>query len=282
MDEDVTFSAYYLRRVKKLFPAIIMSTFITCMLQLIYKRFTGSIMQYPNEYFDVNHLLMNMIGIQSGIVGTEFSFNGPLWFISVLLLCYLIYYFIVYLCRDNKEIIVEIYIFLVIIGLALLYANPALPILNDQVATGLSCFYIGCIIYRLYKSQDEIIAARIAYFMLVLLGIVAVLSAIYGYTIIGDLRLYVTICMGPSVLCIAIYVPIFRKLLENLNWLGKISYPVYVWHFPIQILWVFLRLKFNIHFNQRKIWILYVLSVIIFSMVYNKLVEIVHNRDKSR
>ena len=71
----------------------------------------------------------------------------------------------------------------------------------------------------------------------------------------------------PSIIIMCIYNPIFRKLGNSkvLCGIGKISYQIYLWNLPIQVL-IFLvntNMKLNINFSSKFIWgILFVLNLI--------------------
>ncbi len=81
------------------------------------------------------------------------------------------------------------------------------------------------------------------------------------------------IAFSPSILLAIVFVPCIKRVLEMqiFQTLTKLSMSIYMWHFPIQIIWKLLSTynKLNINFLKNIIWILYVVSVIAFSGIYN-------------
>lgn len=90
-NDSLSFTEYMLKRLKRLFPLMLITLIITTIFQYIYFQKTAVTFQYPD--FDVYHFLLNLFGLQSGILELEYSFNAPSWCISILLCCYAVFFF---------------------------------------------------------------------------------------------------------------------------------------------------------------------------------------------
>lgn len=258
-------------RVKRLFMPVLLSTMVTTVLQLIYMHSFGNIMQYASEFFTVDHFVLNILGLQTGIIGREYSFNGPLWFVSVLIVCYVIFYLVVRYNVDKEDIIPLLYWIIMLIGLAIIHSGLSKPLLNEEMGRGLASFFAGAILSSIYRKTGSKNASKASWGMICLLGFVVIISAIYGYGIIGNIRLYVIIWFGPSVIWIVINNRYIKWIFELLEPLGKHSMSIFVWHFPIQILLMIIsRLGIvQIDFSSRIAWCSYVIITIIIACVYD-------------
>lgn len=114
MAEKISFAEYMARRIKKLYPTMLSALIATTFFQYFFLRRVGTTFIYGN--YDIFHFILNFIGIQTGILVSDFSFNGPAWFISIILVCYIIFYVVSYLTRKNKELFVPICILNIVLG----------------------------------------------------------------------------------------------------------------------------------------------------------------------
>ncbi len=124
-------------------------------------------MQYSTEYFTLYHLVLNLLGIQCGLLGVEFSFNAPTWFVSVLLVCYVLYWLILYLLRHSKEAIPCFYMIMAVLGGALILKDElSEPFFNVMIGRGLLNFFIGAILGRIYRWRKNFNEKLVGYLVI--------------------------------------------------------------------------------------------------------------------
>lgn len=99
---NVTFGEYIIKRIKRLFPLMWLTLFVTLALQCIFLKKTGSTFVYGN--FDVYHFLLNLFGLQNGVLEMQWSFNSPSWYVGVLLWCYVAFFMIVRRTKDSESL----------------------------------------------------------------------------------------------------------------------------------------------------------------------------------
>ena len=133
---------------------------------------------------------------------------------------------------------------------------------------GVVCFYSGVIVCELNECLDN--SQKNKYAMSLFLGLIIFRFAIHfsSYSFWDQERngqFMLIILEWPIVVFSAINNKLFRKILEfkPLEYLGKISMDIFLWHIPVQISFKTINalLDLNIDFGSRRIWLKYVIAV---------------------
>lgn len=268
----ITFGEYISKRLKKLFPLMWLTLCITLILQCIYLYKTGTTFTYPN--LDVYHFLLNILGLQNGILEVQWSYNSPAWYISVLLCCYVAFYFITRKTRESDNGGGMRYAVTALVGAVIILSGYHLPVFNSLMGRGFACFFIGAILAKVYQHKNNIYAQRIGYVCLIFLIVVWKLTRCFGYEVLGNLQMSVILGIAPALILCVLFVPWISKLfsLRPMVYLGRISLSIYLWHFPVQCVWKIIDVCFGleINYSRRIIWLLYAASVLLLSALYEK------------
>lgn len=272
LQNDISFTEYIRRRLKRLLPLSWITLGVITVLQFIYRAKVGTTFVYSN--FDFYHFILNLLGMQNGVLGTDHSFNAPSWCVSVSIFCYILFYIIVARARalESARELHWIYLGTGIAGCGLIVSKVSAPIVTSAIATGISYFFIGCF---LAKTIPLIIhKERIGYLSVGGLILSGILIAAFGTG--GNLGLLTAFCFAPLLILSVLYVPWLRRLCEwkVFNYLGKISFEIYLWHFPVQCLIKIIDIYFGLHINYstKQVWILYAVSVLFVSVLYKRYV----------
>ena len=146
----ISFKEYILKRIKKLYPLHFATLVYVIILELIWYSSHNTYW----IYFDINwkSILLNLLLLQRGFLNYGASINGPSWTISVCFLLYCLFYFI------RKYLKKDLAFFLTMITISVIYL-PAIiykiggPLYHIDIARGIVCFTIGCIIEYLYSNN---------------------------------------------------------------------------------------------------------------------------------
>lgn len=263
---------YMGKRIKKFFPLMWLTLFITLGLQCVYFHKTQGTFTYPN--LDVYHFLLNLFGLQNGLLEVQWSYNSPTWYISVLLGCCAVFYFCVKRAEITEEMLIFRYIVLALAGAVVILWGQNIPIFNSLLGRGLACFFIGALLAKLYQNRERIYSQRIGYLCFLFLVVTWILIRYKGYGVLGDLQMAVIFGIAPALVLSILLIPWLNNLfsLRPLTYLGKLSFNIYLWHFPIQCVWKIFDVYFGleINFSARIIWISYAVSVLLVAAVYEK------------
>ena len=102
LKHEISFKNYLFKRIAKLYPLFFLTLILVTILEFIYKIKVGETFVYSN--YDIYHFILNLLFIQDGILGTELSFNGPSWCISISFFLYILFYYIAYKSKSKNEI----------------------------------------------------------------------------------------------------------------------------------------------------------------------------------
>ncbi len=273
-DRKILFKDFFLKRLKKLYPLFIFSTVIVFILELVYRHKVGETFIYPN--FDIYHVIQNMLFLQAGILGTEFSLNAPSWCIPICLFCYCMFYYIISRVTEKLHIL---YSFCVagICGLALVASGISFPLFNGQIGRGVSGFSVGVILYFVYLSRVKFNSMKVGYCSLIFCLLTYLILRFKSVDYSGNFTLAMALGIGPMIIMGSVFVPWVNKLLSNpiLSYLGKISWEIYLLHFGVQcsIKIVDVYFDMNIDFSSDIVWMVYVILTVMIASLYHFLCE---------
>ncbi|MBQ8246321.1 MAG: acyltransferase [Lachnospiraceae bacterium] len=271
-DGKVTFREYIGKRVKKLFPLMWVTLFVTLFLQCIYFYKVGTTFVYPN--LDVYHFLLNLFGLQNGILENQWSYNSPSWYIAVLLCCYVALYFIINKFKANDDYLVFAYVVTALAGGVIILMEINFPLFNFLMGRGFACFFVGALLAKVFQLKNLLHEQRIGYLSLIFLIGIGILISVFGYEILGNLQMTVILGIAPTLILSVLFVPWISKLLslKPFVYLGKISLSIYLWHFPVQCVWKIVDVYWGleINYSSRLIWLSYVATVLLLSVLYEK------------
>lgn len=257
---EISFQEYLWRRIKKLFPVMWVTLLAITVLELVYLHLSGQLFSYGN--FDVYHFFLNLYGLQTGLVGQEYSFNAPSWCLSITLVMYCIFYFVVAVSRKCQENLPYIYFFVAILGMIIYISGISAPVWNVEIGEGMCAFFVGATLTHveiwLNKIQNSIRGGVISYGLLALAVVPYILARMFGYDCWGDIALTIMIGVVPNAFLAVRRISWLRAILgcRFFCWLGKISIHIYLWHIPVQCLIKILEyiLGIQISYGSRLVW----------------------------
>lgn len=214
---------FLLRRFARLYPLHFVTLLIVAMLQIAALRLVGSDLIY--QYNDWYHFALQLVFASNWGFEQGFSFNGPIWSVSVEVLIYLLFWLVAeHLFKRG------------ILGPLALVAGAGvmlkLGLGDEQIWQCVQYFFIGCGLYHIAGHHARPVRD---------LALVTALAAAGGMLFaLTSSELRVSNLMVPIAIALvgAAALVDFHKAGEKaraLSFIGDSTYGIYLWHVPLQV-----------------------------------------------
>lgn len=251
---------YLFKRIKRIYPLHIFTVFIILISIFVIDSFFGGEFLFKNEIYSLRNLILNIFLMHSWGFSNNLSWNIPSWSISTEFFTYLIFPFILY---RNNFIQNIFFIFIIFFFLFVYLHKGSMNITYDfGLLRNIISFSIGSFIFYIYRRN--IYKKNYTYLILSFL-------IILFFFINEEIILVLLLC--PILMYILINSKI--KKISILNYLGKISFSIYMNHWVILLGLKYLR---NIYYIEDIFFIFllftltFVISMITFEIIEKKFV----------
>ena len=226
---EVGLRKFSLLRVSRLYPLHLLTLALVAVMQSV--SYAADAHHIVYQFNDLKHFLLQLCmasdwGFQSG-----FSFNGPVWSVSVEVLLYASFF--AFAALSPADVWIRA-VLACSIALAC-YAFGA-QFLSDMVAHALVCFYCGglaCLAYQWLRTN-----AAAMPFGAGLAGLVGVLSLAYyvrNFAAVSEAPILGAIVFPCFVLNLALLQTQLPSMGRTLGQFGDVTYALLLVHFPIQL-----------------------------------------------
>lgn len=224
----VPFSKFALLRFSRLYPLHLLTLLIVAALSWRYEAINASTgFVYPNQ--DASHFVLQLFMASDWRPGINWSYNGPIWSISVEILVYALFYG---LCRLG---VTRLWMVLALIaGSGAVYA---LKLTSHPVVLCVFFFYLGALTCQAHEAFTRKLSPEAQGATLkAALGLV---MAGLALAVIGVLRpmFFVALLTPIAIIALLHWVkPRSARTTRAIVGLGNMTYSSYLWHFPLQLL----------------------------------------------
>ncbi|MBR1572111.1 MAG: acyltransferase [Lachnospiraceae bacterium] len=300
--EIETFKVFMSKRVIKIYPLMIVTAIWAFVEENVGLKMLG---EYPLHgdggqiRYSIPALILNMCGLQTGIFadGDVYATNGPSWFVSVIIICQIVFWLIQ---RNVKKKRVQniLFIIMITLGVLCIMYPIEIPLLYSCVARGYMAFGIGVLMWRgthgIYDNKQE----YKEYFnegsavIVFLIGIILLYQILVAREHVVLNELYVQLIVFWACM---VYISINGFMASKVlgfgifRWLGERSMAVFLCNLPtdIGIALIDKIYDLNLDYTSTKVWLLHiVISLVIVEMVYmcDKALQkyMFHRRDKGQ
>lgn len=265
LEHSVKFKQFVGRRIRKIYPCYLISTLAcVCMFTTIYDG---------KSSFTLTELMLNLFMLTSGWINDSWAFNYPCWFVSQLLLCYVIWYIVTYFLNKNC---VYGYVILVGVGYMLCSFPLSIPFCYSNDGIGFLNFFMGCLVYEFYAAYAHRFKKAVS-----IIGMASILCILYtafqsGFEAFVDApESLLAFIVCPAGILAVLEVDFLKFMLGNrivAAMIGDISMAVFFWHVPIMAALVIVRNKLQLLQGKGNLYyILSLLVLFLFSHVVIKL-----------
>lgn len=275
-----SFYKYIDKKVKRVFPMAFYSTLFLIIVDVIVFAITGHFVNSSdiNLWKICKDLTLSFcwFGNYKGL-----EINNPLWYVSVLLVCYCLYWVISKLCEKCNDKYYVITLFFIVCFLSCRYLDIDFPFINDLCCRGYVPFLVGSFLYKIYEFVDFRKIMIVSFFSLSSIVFLALLSfSIFIDCGSLDRWAIFVFCIFPPLIFIVIWINRFipERIVEKLN-LSNMYYTVYCWHYPFIVI---LRI-IEIATNKKGLFdgnysMFFMLMFVIIAFVLAKIINVIYEK----
>lgn len=238
----VTLLDFWKKRALRLLPMAAISVIVFEIILLIHNTVHGS--NLWGMEVSLWGTVIAALGVQEGWVFLNPVINNSIWYISVLLLCYILFYIVTALAVKIKCKPIYFYIAIILLGIGIGVYGIDWPFLNWQVARGYYAFFFG-VIFGAYVARYKIRLREVIVSLITLT--VVILAFVFYPQCAEDYTNYIsTFLLFPSIIILFETKPV-QKIFCHKIWetLSAISFEVYLWHLPMMLLMYLLMKALN-------------------------------------
>lgn len=267
---EISFNKYFFKRVKHLWLINFVTLLLVTVEHFIYSRYTGT--TYVASNFDLWHFILNVFLLQYGIteIPYQYSYNVPAWCLTIELVCYIIY-FVIIRSDQNKGYWLMKCMSCVLIGLVVLNQRLEYPIINFEMARGITSYFIGVVLCEMYKRyhKNKSSLTNMGIYIYLLISYIAFRK--FGTGWMGENIYLAILCFAPAIIWITVNSTLVNKVLsiKPIVFLGRISLYIYLLHFPVQYFIKIIDVMFDlkIRYSSCLFIILYSFGTILISAI---------------
>ena len=216
------------KRIKRLLPLAAVSAVCYEILFILY-WYVKRVHWIWNREFTIWGILLTALGLNEGGAFVNPRVNNITWYISVLIICYCVFYVITKLAQKLRCSPFYCYAFMVLLGVSIITAKIDLPYLNSFTARGYRSFFYGVLLAKMIHTygitRKEVLASC------AVLGVFAFLAVFRHQMLITGMDNLLCFVVFPA-LVVLFESEIGKKLFCHPVWQlwGNVSYNVYIWH----------------------------------------------------
>lgn len=217
---------FFVLRFSRLYPLHLLTLLLVAMLQPVYFNLRGAFFVYQDN--DLAHFLTQLFMASEWGFTRGYSFDGPIWSVSVEVLVYLIFFLMLRVTRSPW--------FNVAVVVACFGAKYLLNI-SDQVTYCLALFYAGGLAAMARRavgtSRYRVAIEACAWFVAIVIAPL-VIYAVSDRLDRFDLPLFVGSTLV-LLFCLSREIKLPRALQSAIAAVGNMTYSSYLLHFPLQL-----------------------------------------------
>lgn len=273
-NNEVRFSEYIKHKIIRIYPMGMISTIVYLIFCYAYKYTFGD--WWLDRSAEIWKSFASVLLIHQGTVIANISRapNNPTWYLGVLMLCYIVFYSVMWLGKRLDILPVYFYIVIVFIGIGIISYKIDLPFMSRSAARGYCSFFMGGIIYEMVTKFS---AKVLKIYSIVILLFISLAFILDFESLVDDQLLIVVFILYPPIMFLFLKSEIIEKIFNHkvFGFLGKVSFEVYLWHCVYLIIFQFVSEIIQLEMEPSfQTMMLFVFIVEILSMFMYKYAEV--------
>jgi peptidoglycan/LPS O-acetylase OafA/YrhL len=225
--QNVNLRGYVTARFSRLYPLHVTTLVVVAILQTLSQSLFGTFQIYFEN--DVKHFLLNLLFIQSWGLQKGFSFNAPSWSVSVEIAVYILFFVSLRTLRRTK-----------LVG--------SITLLGSWIVVTHfypNIFFGECLSYFLIGVSIWFATSNATFKKSLLIGL---LSSSVSYLLLSHGQINKAAAVIITLVFTVSLLDRFPTMLNQklFKRFGELTYSVFLWHIPLQLMIIILVIKFDI------------------------------------
>lgn len=284
--KQIYIKEFLILRISRLYPLILLTLICAALLSYMLLLEKGKF--YIHKENDIFAFFANLFFLQSGFFSLHDSFNAPSWSVGIEFWVYLAFFFLASNLKKGMEFAC------MLIALFFMAAlnngiNFGLIIFSAEFERGLSSFFLGGLTYFFIEKISTLKTKTQNYMGWTMMSVVIFICVLlhlrcsnnhspYIDSIVSNEYLLITLILNPLLIISVCISPNINKIIgiQPFKFLGEISYSIYLWHIPIQLLifWVVFSMNLSLKLESPIFFLGYFLIVLLTAYVSSRFIEI--------
>ena len=253
INKKIYFKNFFINRLARLYPLHFLTLIIVAILQFYnIENFNNQLIHFFNDLY---HFFLNLFFISGWGFEKGPSFNGPIWSVSVEIIIYFLFFFLIIKTNTNR-ILKSIFVLATLISVLKIFDDNLMQYLNFEIINCGILFFEGVLVYHLTNKFNK-------------KTIFLISVTLFTLSMLGNFKLYVFL---PSIILFFLSLEGFikKKMSEIFCFLGNLTYGTYLWHLPVQIILIILIKNFGLNFSiidTKLFFLIYLFSVFFVSII---------------
>lgn len=259
---ELTLAKWVTIRAKRLLPMVAITAVAYEISIFVYRRITGMTWAIFGE-LSIWGTVITALGIQESWGFPNPGVNNPVWYISVLLACYVIFYILCALSKKLQCSPLYFFVAMVLFGVGIHTFGINKPFQTWQMARGYFSFFFG-VLLAAFVARNVISKKLTAASIAVLVG-AGILFYHKEYALREPYVYILTFLVFPALILLCETVTA-KKIFRHKVWgtVGSITFHVYLWHSPMFPLMYCLLPLMGITLNFSARWTMYLFLLVAF------------------
>jgi len=249
---ELTLDKWMAPRLVRLLPLLAVSVLVYQMADALHVKLIGETF-FIEKDFSIFRTVVAGLGLQAGGIFKRGYINNPTWYISVLLICYVLFYVLTSASRKIGCKPYYLYALMIFIGIWLRDNHIEI----SETARGLYSVFFGVLLAHYIKlwgvKRREIL---LSIFVLALTGAILIFKP---ETDVIDMNFASTFFVFPALIMLAEAPAVKERLnFPFLKSWSEVSYNLYIWHMPFFVVVSIVHYLTNAAFSYGKLSTMYI------------------------
>ena len=236
--DGMKFDSFLLKRFIRIFPLLIITSVVMYLGNTVLYKYNGTL--WSCGTLSLWDLCVDILFGGKAIFNAAKTLNAPIWYINVLMLCYIIAFILTKFSKKISSTLV--FAGPILLGLMMQYSGTSFVGWNEDISRGYIAFFIGNMLGIFFQRIVVTITSR----QMIIFRVIALLELIVALWIrlcplheakMGNFRNFYTFLVFPGIILLFYNCNWINKLCSTklIKWMGNISFSVYLWNFPIYL-----------------------------------------------